>query len=844
MVALARELAKTGVNSSSSCQLAGLHLKNLLSSRDSALNCERKSRWLKIVDIVTRNEVKRVCLSALHSPYTSAAHAAAQVVAKLGAIEIPVRQWPELLDDLVSNMHVAEDPNSDLVKTVTLETLGYICDDLEEDVVAHDDTNKILTAIVDGLREDRTQSVRVAAAQALLNSLIFTRHNFEVEEERDMIMRVVCSATKSPDERLRTVAFESLCRIATLFYDKLGPYMNVLFTLSLEVIQHDNSEQATMMAIEFWSTLCEEELELVEEALHEVNSGTQHRKCARYVQQAAGHVVPVLLTSTLTRQVEHADVDTWNVAAAGAVCLSLVAQTVGDHVVPYVLQFIERHILAPDWRSREASIMAFGQILDGPDHDTLAVPVAKALPVIIQSLTDENASVKDTAAWTLARICEFHAQRIPPDLLQRLVESLLAALQDTACVSAQACFAVHNLAAACEKSNARSDSAQLRLGVSQQTTNPLSPFFQTLVTQLLNVSERTDWQEHNLRSQAYEAINMLIHNHAADTRHVVLDVFRHMLQRLHSSLSMQAMSQDERVHRDQLQSMLCSVIQVTIRVVDSRDVLSFSDHVIMLLLQVLRNQNALASEEAFLTIGALASCIESDFEKYMPDLAPYLLQGLRNYADWQVCNAAVGTTGDLCRALEEKIFSYCDDIVQCLLEDLQNPELNRQVKPNVLSCFGDIALAIGGSFTKYLDITLQMLDQAGLTKVQEEDEELIEYLGVLREGVLEAYTGIVQGLKDGGKTAVLTGVSTSCHNTSLAKIFTFLDLIARDADENKCEDSVIKHSIGLIGDLADITPKGPASDFFKSPCVVVLMRSKCDTSMYKYARAKIDENHG
>ena len=94
------------------------------------------------------------------------------------------------------------------------------------------ETNQILTAIVDGLHENRPDSVRVAAANALLNSLVFTRHNFENEGERTMIMQVICGATKSTEPRLRVIAFESLSRVASLYYDKLGQYAQTIFQSS------------------------------------------------------------------------------------------------------------------------------------------------------------------------------------------------------------------------------------------------------------------------------------------------------------------------------------------------------------------------------------------------------------------------------------------------------------------------------------------------------------------------------------------------------------------------------------------------------------------------------------
>ena len=281
-----------------------------------------------------------------------------------------------------------------------------------------------------------------------------------------------------------------------------------------------------------------------------------------------------------------------------------------------------------------------------------------------------------------------------------------------------------------------------------------------------------------------------------------------VLQRLHGTFSMAIVSQDDKEERDQLQSLLCSVMQVITRGID-KEIVPYCDHIIALLLQVLNNQNAVAYEEALMTVGAVAATIDSGFEKYVAGVFPFLVKGLRNYAEWQVCFAAVGTTGDICRALEMQILPYCDEVVCCLLEDLQNPALNRQVKPAVLSCFGDIALAIGGNFVKYLTPTLQMLDQAACTKLSDDDDEMIEYLSMLYEGILEAYIGITQGsyIPEYStcvfrRTRLIPRLNDGCNSglllPQLNNIFRFLEVVSRET----VGESVSKNCVGLIGDLA------------------------------------------
>lgn len=88
--------------------------------------------------------------------------------------------------------------------------LGYICQDLDPEVLV-EQSNQILTAIIHGMRSSEPSThVRIAATTALLNSLDFTKANFDKENERNFIMEVVCEATQSHDTRIGVAALQCL----------------------------------------------------------------------------------------------------------------------------------------------------------------------------------------------------------------------------------------------------------------------------------------------------------------------------------------------------------------------------------------------------------------------------------------------------------------------------------------------------------------------------------------------------------------------------------------------------------------------------------------------------------
>jgi importin subunit beta-1 len=81
---------------------------------------------------------------------------------------------------------------------------------------------------------------------------------------------------------------------------------------------------------------------------------------------------------------------------ASSTCLALLAGAVQDAIVPAVIPFIEAHIKSEDWHQREAAIMSFGSILEGPDPAVLTPLVNQALPLLIDMMGDANSHVKDT----------------------------------------------------------------------------------------------------------------------------------------------------------------------------------------------------------------------------------------------------------------------------------------------------------------------------------------------------------------------------------------------------------------------------------------------------------------
>ncbi|XP_035206788.1 importin subunit beta-1-like isoform X2 [Stegodyphus dumicola] len=770
---------------------AGLQLKNTLTSKDPELRVKYQERWLQFpADI--RNYIKANVLSALGTE-TFRPSSAAQCVAYIAVAELPRGEWPDLIVMLTQN--VTNAASTEMTKEATLEAIGYICQDIEPEVLVSQ-SNDILTAIVHGIRKDEpSDHVKLAATNALLNSLEFTKANFEKESERHFIMQVVCEATQSTDTKVRVAALQCLVKIMSLYYQYMETYMGpALFAITMEAMKSDIDEVA-LQGIEFWSNVCDEEVDLDIEATEAAEQGRPPARTSRfYAKGALQYLVPILM-QTLTKQEEHDDEDDWIPCKAAGVCLMLMAACCEDDIVPHVLPFVKNNIKHHDWRYRDAAVMAFGCILEGPDPSNLKPVVEQAMPMLIELMSDESVVVRDTVAWTIGRVCELNPEAaVNESYLKPLLEALVKGLAAEPRVASNVCWAFSSLAEAAFEAAEVTDENQ------EPNTYCLSECFEVIVGKLLETTERPDGNQANLRNAAYEALMELVKNSPKDCYVWVQKTTMIILERLNHVLALEGhiQSTSDRAQYNDLQSLLCATLQSVLRKMTPEDAPKISDAIMAALLQMFSSSSGKSGgvqEDALMAVSMLVEVLGDQFLKYMDAFSPYLALGLKNHAEYQVCSAAVGLTGDICRALSLKVLPYCDDIMTLLMENLSNAGVHRSVKPQILSVFGDIALAIGPHFRKYLDIVIQTLLQASQTQAEKNDYDMIDYVNELREGCLEAYTGIIQGLKGDQSTP---SSEVNVVQPHVPYIVQFITHIAQDPDHS---DGTLAASAGVIGDL-------------------------------------------
>ncbi|KAJ3102941.1 karyopherin beta [Phlyctochytrium planicorne] len=778
--ALCYELANEG-NVPAIRQAAGVAFKNSVSAKDPQLRDQYAQRWLQ-VDSGLRDKIKEMLFVTLNTAVPQAGSAVASAVHAIAEIELPQNLWPDVIDKLCTNVHNSAN------KEYTLQALGYICETDQKVLQEDGNPNKILTAIALGAqRSEPNPKVRAAAIKALINSLEFAKNNFQSEPERNYIMLIVCEATQGNMEELVVSAYECLAKIMLLYYDYMQVYMEkALIALTITGMQHEN-ENIALQSIDFWSTICEEEA-------YRKQDQTNYYK---FAEMNAPRIIPILV-HLMTKKEENDDEDLWNVPMAAATCLSFLASVLEDGIISYIFKWILQHLLNQDWRYREAAVMAFGSILDGLSSQILKTCLNETfLPLLNIMKQDSNVLVKDTTAWTLGRICEkFGVHELgESQALGHLMEVLIAGLNDNPRIAVNCAWSIMKLAESVDLFDGR--------------VYPLQPYFDAAIASLIKNAEGKSSQESNLKATAYEAIGSLVRTSSRECELTVIKLYRDVLEKLHMTIGMQdeVLNSDDRLALQELQSNLCSVLTNIVRRLGS-GICDSADDVMTILLQILTktSKNSTVYEDVFI-LSAIA----------------------------------VGLVGDICRALNADVASYCQKIMEILLVNLQSDQLDRTVKPAILSCFGDISLAIGGQFDIYVHHVLPVLQKAMIYATEFKEDlpyEEQEYFKILREGILEAFVGIVQGLASANKINIMEAY--------IDTVFQFMERIQLEREHMQDEASPLASPmVGLLGDIADAFPQRTLHERFNKPWVEKLLKElrqsgqQKDIELSRWAKGRI-----
>ena len=113
-----------------------------------------------------KEQIKEMLLQTLVTPDQNARRAAADVIASISGIELPRKEWGNIIQILVNQTT----NNEEEIKKAAIMTLGFICENLKDKAGSLEDemVKQIMTGILLSMRAEQTNDeIRYLGVKAL-----------------------------------------------------------------------------------------------------------------------------------------------------------------------------------------------------------------------------------------------------------------------------------------------------------------------------------------------------------------------------------------------------------------------------------------------------------------------------------------------------------------------------------------------------------------------------------------------------------------------------------------------------------------------------------------------------
>jgi len=780
VTALAIELGDDTKGASQSRLTAGILLRTFFVTRDVERREFIAKRWAT-VPVAPRQEIKSQLWKTLASPVTEYRHTSASAIAAIAILDLATDTWKEVVPNLAAG--VSNETTSGEFKEGCLIALADICIDADPRHITPFSFD-ILLAILTAMSSPHVE-LQLSALKALANAVQYSESNFDKEDQRNPIMSQVMEMAKSANDNVRLAAFDCLVSIAVAFYKFLPEYMRGgLKDLTLSAISAQGTQEVeeniVKKAIEFWSVICEEERNILRENLAAQETGAPLLDLYHFVKGAAQELAEPLF-ACLTKGDVDLELATWTISAAAATCISLMANTLGDEVVQHFVGMVSNSVNSTDELMRDAAMLCFGSILDGPRSEVFTDIVNEALSVFFTRLTDESPLVRRTTAWCLSRLAKFHPSTIVSQL-GPFLEHICASLSDTEESTTIASFCAEAI-----------DEVASHVTEDIRESSPLVPFLGDLFQALVVAEEKPAAErDPNLRISIFSAIRTLIQATPDANLEFIDTVLSTFVPRLRGTLGT-GVSAD-------LQGELVGIISACILRLGEQAAENADDYM-RLFLDLLQERNGVSSiyQDVFIAAGNVSTAVGEHFLVYMNEFGEFLNIGLQQYLDVDLCTQSINVVSALCFSLGEKFAPYCPSVIKIMKEHFDRPDLPVNILgPVMISAYSDIVYVLGPAFSEYLGVVLGLLDNFMVNATTRTDSletlQEIDETNAWRTSMLQLYIQIIQ------YCAVEHSTSIQSHLTSATRLLTAI------SEDSTREDETNRYACGLIYDLASNFP--------------------------------------
>lgn len=225
-----------------------------------------------------------------------------------------------------------------------------------------------------------------------------------------------------------------------------------------------------------------------------------------------------------------------------------------------------------------------------------------------------------------------------------------------------------------------------------------------------------------------------------------------------------------------LDDVLCGLIVLLESILSMKSVVD-GDKIIQTFIECLKLPEMTLRGEIYIVISKHLN----HFSIHLKQFIPFVLRDLGN-GDVFVLKSSLNLLSECATFLEMVFSEFLSVVIPALITAISSPEVPLSVKPEIIICIGEIALAVGKEFSYYIEMSIVLFTQ--INSLDRTDDE--DFVDQLRKAVLKLFICIFVSL--GNSNYVKNSISQIFENVRIC--------ILADVDS-----TYVKESVEIISDM-------------------------------------------
>ena len=785
--------------------LSAIIIKNsLLYSEDY------RKKWKTEISKEEKDKIKLLILSTLASSQKNIRTMAGTVISSICKVDTPITEtWPELLPSLTNNAF-NEDIN---MKLSAIETLGYVCEELNMKSIDSANVDKIMNALIQNLiKGENNKQVILQLLKALSYAIRLAQKNFENKNERNIIMSSIFQIGdkyQTDEDIIEKIAmlFIEMLSISS-YYDYIEEFFMQIMKFSFGIFEKykESNEKLALFALEIILSVGDEEVSRTNYEyinLNKIGNGnyTLDKKNRGYFIKISPDLQKLIEQNV--KLPEDDNEDTWNISNACLKILNLMSQLADSNTMNKFYGNLSKEIIKNTMSNNQSQNdinilnnrakiwLLLGSCIAKVNATDLAKIINSNIYLILEDIRQNiSMPLKKSASYIVLKVTKEIPKIFDSSRLGKIIELLskeIKASQDNIYM-ANLCRSLQNIIKCFGDLE------------TNKSSSSLSPYFETILNNLF-VGAEQDIKNYKSCAKTtlsrFMTIGTLIEYSSHDKQVQISQIIKQFLIQIESTQNNIDAMLNSGIDKETIftiQEYYFSLLQKLFNKYKSKIELDFADK-IWQLTEALFKYRQTVFDEANLAMSALARNMGKSFEPIFKKYYPYVEYSIKSYSNNSLSKSGLVSLMHCIISVESNI-EKTKDIIQTLIDVCVSNEVEKKNKTVAISIIGYVAMFEGTNFSIYLAPVMELLFSAakmGFNLGYSIDEDLIEFVKTLRFQIIQTFTCLEMTFNN-KENNILTPY--------MKDIFEFLKSCINDTKIQNLE--ILKSILSLINDLFGI----------------------------------------